>query len=142
MNNYFIYLGGGMKNLTMEKQNGWRLDVKYALEKYECDYKVKCINPVDYYNYQMGLNAYDSDLEVMQFDLHKVKSSNLLIMNFNEPNSLGSMAELAIAYDRGIPIIGLNEDGDMLHAWQYCMCSKIFMDREDMLDYIKHYYLD
>ena len=130
-----------MSNLSMEEQNAWRLDVKYALEKHECDYRVKCINPVDYYNYE-DLSAYDSDLEVMSFDLHKLKNSNLLIMNFNDPNSLGGMSELAIAYDRGIPAIGLNEDNKMLHSWQYCMCSKIFTDREDMLYYIKTYYLD
>ena len=78
----------------------------------------------------------------MQFDLHKVRTSNLIIMNFNNMHSLGSMAELAIAYDRGIPVIGLNETEQQLHPWQYCMCSKIFNNMEDMLDYIKIYYLD
>lgn len=141
MNNYFIYLAGGMSNLSMEEQNEWRNEIRNKLEEYDCDYYVKCINPVDYYD-TYDSTTYDSDLEVMQFDLHKVKKSDLIIMNFNDMKSLGSMAELAIAYDRGIPVIGLNESKQQLHSWQYCMCSKIFNNQENMLQYIKNYYLD
>ena len=141
MNIYSIYLAGGMQNLSIEEQTAWRDDVKQSLEKYECDYKIKCIDPTNYYTYDEE-NTYDSDLEVMQFDLHKLKKSNLVILNFNDPGSLGSMAELAIAYENGIPVIGLNEDEKNLHTWQYFMCSKIFTDREDMLYYIENYYLE
>jgi hypothetical protein len=56
--------------------------------------------------------------------------------------SLGTMAELAIAYEKGIPVIGLNEKEQQLHPWQYCMTSKVFTNMDDMLDYIKRYYLD
>ena len=141
MNIFKFYLAGGMTDLSYEDQNNWRTYVKKKLEGYECDYKIKCINPVDYYNiYDSTL--YDSDLEVMQFDLYNVKTSNLIIMNFNDMKSLGSMAELAIAYERGIPVIGLNEKEQQLHPWQYSMCSKIFNNMDDMLDYIKRYYLN
>ena len=136
-----IYLGGGMSNLSFQDQNKWRTEVKKQLEKHDCDYKVKCINPVDYYN-TFDQTTYDSDLEVMQFDLHKLKNSNLIIMNFNDMYSLGSAMELAIAWDRGIPIIGLNENKQHLHTWQYCMTSKVFDDMDEMLLYIKQYYLD
>ena len=141
MNNYHIYLAGGMSNLSFQEQNGWREKIKKFFEDYECDYRVKCINPVDYYNSFDG-TTYDSDLEVMQFDLHKLKNSDLIIMNFNNMSSLGSMAELAIAWDRGIPVIGLNENEPLLHPWQYCMCSKIFNNLGDVLEYIANYYLD
>lgn len=138
---YKIYLAGGMSNLSMEEQNTWRNKVRDDLEEYECMYWVKCINPVDYYN-TFDSTTYDSDLEVMNFDLHKVKTSDLIILNFNNMKSLGTMAELAIAWDRGIPIVGLNESRQQLHPWQYCMCHKIFNNMDDMLDYIKNYYLD
>ena len=136
-----IYMAGGMSNLSMEEQNTWRNEVKRELENYDCDYKVKCINPVEYYN-TYDSTTYDSDLEVMNFDLHKVKKSDLIILNYNNIQSLGTMAELAIAYDRGIPVIGLNESEQQLHPWQYCMTSKVFNNIEDMLEYIKNYYLD
>lgn len=140
MENFQIYLAGGMSNLTMLEQNIWRIEIKRELENYHFDYNIKCINPVDYYN-TYNSTTYDSDLEVMQFDLHKVKHSNLIIVNFNNMQSLGTMVELAIAWDRGIPIIGLNESEQQLHPWQYCMCSKIFNNKESMLQYIKDYYL-
>ena len=141
METFRIYLAGGMGGLTFKEQNGWRVEVKKALEYCDSYYKVKCINPVDYYN-TFDQTTYDSDLEVMLFDLHKVKTSDLIIMNFNNMYSLGSQSELAIAYDRGIPIIGLNEKEQFLHPWQYAMCSKVFADMEEMLLYIKKYYLD
>lgn len=136
-----IYMAGGMSNLSMAEQNTWRNEVKKELENYDCDYKVKCINPVEYYN-TFDSTTYDSDLEVMNFDLHKVKKSDLIILNFNNMQSLGTMAELAIAYDRGIPVIGLNKNEQQLHPWQYCMTSKVFTNMDDMLEYIKNYYLD
>ena len=78
----------------------------------------------------------------MNFDLYHVKTSNLIIMNFNDMRSIGSAIELAIAHERGIPVIGLNENKQQLHPWQYCACLKIFNNMEDLLDYIKRYYLD
>ena len=136
-NTYKIYLAGAMSNLSMQEQNEWRIKVKKELES--C--VVKCINPVDYYN-SFNNSLYDSDLEVMNFDLYKVKTSDLIILNFNNMYSLGTMAELAIAYDRGIPVIGLNESNQQLHPWQYGMCSKLFNNMEDMIAYIEKYYLD
>lgn len=141
MDTYRIYLAGSMSGMSMEEQNDWRVNVKNELESYACNYKVKCINPVDYYN-TFDSTTYDSDLEVMNFDLHKVKKSDLVILNYNNMQSLGTMAELAIAWDRGIPVIGLNESEQQLHCWQYCMTSKVFNNMDDMLDYIKKYYLD
>lgn len=141
INNYSVYLAGGMTNLPLNEQCDWRVAVKKELESYECDYKVKCINPVAYYN-TFDSSAYDSDMEVMNFDLHKLKKSDLVVMNFNDMYSLGTMAELAIAHEIGIPVIGLNESEQQLHPWQYCFCSKLFNNKEDMLMYIKNYYLD
>ena len=77
----------------------------------------------------------------MELDLHKLRNSNLVIVNFNDIYSLGSMAELAIAYDRCIPIIGLDIDKQELHPWQIEMCNRIFSDIDEMLDYVEDYYL-
>ena len=51
------------------------------------------------------------------------------------------MAEIAIAYDNRIPVIGLNEENIELHPWQIEFCRKIFTDFDLMLDYIEDYYL-
>ena len=77
----------------------------------------------------------------MNFDLNKLRDSNLVIVNFNDMYSLGSMSELAIAYERRIPVIGLDIDKQELHPWQICMCERIFNDIDEMLDYIQDFYL-
>ena len=53
------------------------------------------------------------------------------------------MAEIAIAYEHRIPIIGLvsKENESLLHPWQKEMCSRFFTDIDEMLDYVEDYYL-
>ncbi len=141
MNIFQIYLAGAMQGHDFNTYNCWRKNIKCALENIECDYKVKAINPAEYYNFEDD-STYDSDFEVMNFDLNKLRQSDLVILNFTDPKSLGTMAELGIAYDRGIPVIGLNENGYELHSWHECMCSKIFDNRAEMLHYVRDYYLN
>ena len=142
-NTYFVYLCGGMGKFGKEnfdEGNKWRKYCKQALENYECNYSVTAINPNDYFNF-VDEPQYESQSEVMRLDLHKLRNSNLVIANFNDMYSLGSMSEIAIAYDRGIPVIGLNESNQDLHPWQECMCERIFTDIDEMLDYIQDFYL-
>ena len=144
MKNFQIYLCGGMGKFgkdNFEKSNTWRIYCKNTLENCECDYNVKAINPNDYFNFKEEPPRYVSQREVMELDLHKLRNSDLVIANFNDMYSLGSMAELAIAYDRRIPIVGLDIDKQELHTWQIEMCNRIFSDIQEMLDYVEDYYL-
>lgn len=143
MSTYNIYLSGGMQKFGKEnfnKSNDWRKYCKKTLETCECDYKVKVCNPNDLFNFK-DEPQYETEREVMNLDIHKLRQSDLVIVNFNDKWSLGTMSEIAIAYDRGIPIIGLNESGQKLHGWQVCMCERIFNDIDEMLDYIEDFYL-
>ena len=144
MKDYQIYLAGGMQKFNKEDfaiGNAWREHCKSALENYECDYKVKAINPNIYFSFADKEPKYSSDAEVMRFDLHKVRNSDLIIVNFNDMWSLGTQSEIAIAYDRGVPVIGLDVDNQKLHPWQRCMCERIFDDIDEMIDYIEDFYL-
>ena len=144
MKNFQIYLCGGMGKFEKEnfkESNTWRIYCKNTLENCECDYNVKAINPNDYFNFKEEQPRYVSQREVMELDLHKLRNSDLVIANFNDMYSLGSMAELAIAYDRRIPIVGLDIDKQELHTWQIEMCNRIFSDIQEMLDYVEDYYL-
>jgi nucleoside 2-deoxyribosyltransferase len=143
-NTYFIYLCGGMGKFGKEKFdecNKWRRYCKESLECCECNYNVKAVNPNDYFNFADDPPQYKTQDEVMRLDLHKLRNSNLVVVNFNDMYSLGSMAEISIAYDRGIPVIGLNEDNQNLHPWQECMCERVFNNVDKMLDYIEDFYL-
>lgn len=144
MENYNIYTCGGMGKFgkdNFNKGNDWRVYCKDILENCECDYKVRVCNPNDFFNFLDEPPQYKTQSEVMRLDLHKLRNSDLVIVNFNDMYSLGSMSEMAIAYDRGIPIIGLDVDSQNLHPWQVCMCERIFDDIDEMLDYIEDFYL-
>ncbi len=142
MQTFKIYLAGGMGNLSWEEQTVWRSLVvdTLTLKNKTNDYKyvLDIINPPDYYNF---INKqHDSELEVMKYDLRHVKTSNLIIVNFNDPNSIGTAQELGVAYDRNIPIIGINSNQD-LHPWLICCCDKMFKNVEDCVKYIIDFYL-
>ena len=118
-----VYLSGGMGNLSFEEQSKWRKQVINAILYGDYHYEKKPIffNPVDYYNFTDV--RYKSEREVMQFDLNALRHSDLVIVNFNDPKSLGTCAELAIAYEMKIPIIGINKD-DVLIAISFPRYSK------------------
>ena len=142
MNTKKIYLAGGMSKFgknNYDESDKWRKHCKEILNNRTYKYNLDIVNPNDYFNFK-GV-TYKSQREVMEFDLNKVRNSDLIIVNFNDPQSLGTMAELAIAYEKRIPIIGLNEDRNELHPWQIEMCSRIFDTMGEMLMYVKDYYL-
>ena len=144
MKNFSAYLAGGMGKFGKEefnKSNNWRVFCKNTLEQCECDYKVKVCNPNDYYSFADETPRYKTDREVMEFDLNNVRNSDLIIVNFNDMYSLGTMCEIAIAYEHKIPVIGLDVDNQNLHPWEVEMCNRIFTDMNEMLDYIEDFYL-
>ena len=144
-----IYLAGGMQNLSFEKQLEWRdrfvaktQEIVELSIDYGCDCfvpSVRFINPVRYYNYEH--KKYDTEKEVMNFDTRLVKNSDLLIVNANDPNSIGTSMEIAIAHEHNIPILIFNEKDEDLHPWWIEMSDKIFKDEYDMYNYIVKFYL-
>lgn len=140
MREFKVYLAGAMSGISFEESNAWRKNITRSLNNTYADIKVKCINPNDYYNFKEV--TYDSEREVMEFDLYKVRHSDLVIVNFNHSESRGTMAEIAIAYENKIPIIGLNVNHEKLHPWQIEMSNKIFDDELKITNYISNYYLN
>lgn len=141
---FLIYLAGGMGKFGKEnfdEGNLWRIKCKESLENFEGNYNTRVINPNDYFNFKEDPPTYKTQREIMEFDLNKVRNSDLIIVNFNDMYSLGTMSEIAIAYEKKIPIIGLDTDNQNLHPWQIEMTNRIFSDIDEMLNYIKYYYL-
>lgn len=141
---YRIYLCGGMNKFgkeNFEEGNSWRVYCKKTLEACDSRFIVSVCNPNDYFNFIDEPPAYKTQSEVMKFDLYQLRHSDLVIVNFNDISSLGSMSEIAIAYDRKIPVIGLNSNKQKLHPWQECMCERIFENIDEMLDYVEDFYL-
>lgn len=131
-----------MKNLSLADQLNYRQYIEDSiLESMDiCKDKVYIFNPVKYFNYYEELHS--SEKQILRFEINALKKSDLVIVNFNDVYSLGTMSEIAIAYDHQIPIIGYNKDnGNELHAWQTEMADVIFDNIELLIDYVKNYYL-
>lgn len=143
INRKMIYLCGGMGKFGKERfseANEWRIDINNKIRD-ASNGKISCCNPNDHFNF-LDDKEYSSQREVMEYDLYRVRNSDVIVVNFNDPNSIGSACEMAIAYYKRIPIIGLCEYGENnnLHPWLKCMCNRIFVDREKLILYIvKHY---
>lgn len=136
-----IYLAGAMSGLSFEEQTKWRQKVKDAIlyGGYDYDFSPVFIDPTRYYNFEEI--SHKSEKEVMNFDLNKVRTSDLIVVNFNDPSSLGTMAELAVAYEHRIPIIGMNNSGKILHPWQIEFCNRICDDMYELVSHIVEFYL-
>lgn len=136
-----IYLSGAMGSLSFEEQSKWRQQVINAIKyNYECEKKPIFFNPVDYYNFEEV--RYKTQREVMNFDLNGLRNSDLVIVNFNDPSSLGTCAELAIAYDMKIPIVGINKDSKELHPWLECFCDRMCESIKEAVEYVVEFYLN
>ncbi|MBQ8721958.1 MAG: nucleoside 2-deoxyribosyltransferase [Paludibacteraceae bacterium] len=143
MKNFQIYLAGGMSKFDKDKfdeGNNWRVVLKNVFENNE-KMNVTVINPNDYFNFKDNPPQYRSQREVMEFDLNKVRNSDLIIINYNDMYSLGTMAELAIAYEHRIPVIGLDEQKQELYPWQVEMTNRIFDNIQELIEYVKCFYL-
>lgn len=136
-----IFMSGAMGSISYEEQTQWRQKIINAIKyNYECEKKPIFFNPVNYFNYEEV--RYKSQREVMNFDLNALKKSDLILVNFNDPSSLGTCAELATAYNMKIPIVGINEEGKKLHPWLESFCDRICESIREAVEYVVEFYLN
>lgn len=136
-----IYLSGGMGNLSFEEQSKWRSQVQDAIKfNHHCEKKPIFFNPVKYYNFEEV--RHKSEREAMEFDLNALRNSDLIIVNFNDPKSLGTCAELAIAYNMRIPVIGINKNRVELHPWLSEFTTRMCDDIREAVEHIVDFYLN
>ena len=128
-----VYLSGAMSDIPKNDSTVWRHYVKVQLPE------LSFFNPWDHWDFDME-NV--EEREAMNFDLWQLRRSDLVVVNFNYVKSLGTMAELAIAYDRGIPILGIATGNDPLHPWQTSMCQKLFSDVDSCIEYLREHYVE
>ena len=90
-------------------------DQAKTLFELKTDVAIHCINPVNFYNFEMDKSTY-TEREVKEFDLYQVKNSNLVLVNLDYPNSIGTALELECASRFwNIPVIGFGTE--INHPW-------------------------
>ena len=139
-----VYISGAITGLKSKEEVDYRYTIKKRLENgndmHGYKQKVCVFNPIEFFNYIEEKN-YISEKQVMNYELDKLRKSDLVIVDFKNHKSLGTMSEMSIAYERRIPIIGLNQNSYDLHPWQKEMCDLIFYNYNQLISYIIEYYL-
>lgn len=137
-----IYLAGGMGNLSEEEQTKWRRQVKDAIVfgDFDCEKKAVFCDPTQYYSFFK--KEQKTQREIFEYDLYNVRKSDLIIVNFNDKNSIGTAMELAIAKEHKIPVIGLNKDNKELHPWLTECCTRICDNMRELVTHVVGFYLN
>lgn len=140
-----IYLSGGVTNLPVDEKTKWRWNFQNKLNKAAGIYRnviyptPKYFDPCDYYDIED--KNYDSEYEVFEFYLSRLRDSNLVVVNFNDPKSIGTAMELILAKEFHIPVIGINEKHTELHPWLAKCCIKICSSIDEAVKYIRDFFI-
>lgn len=123
-----VFLSGGMSGLSHEEMTGWRNIAKLALDYWGA----KVISPPDYF--VMNGEA-SNEKEAFIFDTHCVKKCDVLIVNMNKPDSIGTAQEVMLAYEYKKPIVMIarKDKWDSIHPWYKIEATSVFFyeDYED-----------
>ena len=136
-----VYLSGGMSELSLEEQTKWRNKVQNAIKygDFDLNKNVVFFDPTQYFS--IFTSEHKSEREAMNFDLYNLRKSDLVIVNFNAPKSIGTAMELMLAKELNIPIVGLNKDGVELHPWLIECTDRMCTDMKELVNYIVDFYL-
>jgi nucleoside 2-deoxyribosyltransferase len=130
-----------MSGLSFEEQTKWRRRFQDAIKYGGFDLNKNPIffDPTMYYS--LFEKQHKSEREVFEFDLNALRKSDLVIVNFNVPQSIGTAMELMLANELHIPIIGYNKNDFELHPWLECCCSRICDSFEELVTHVADFYL-
>ena len=140
-----IYEAGKMSGLSFDEMNNWRQDLKLQLQLAAeiSGYQIQVINPVDYFNFEE--KRYQSESEVMEYDLSHVITSDVTIVNLNGlSTSDGTKIELHDArYHNKIPVIAFGDRKlyENLHPWIKENITRVEERIEDVVRYIQEFYM-
>lgn len=133
----YIYLSGGMSNLSLDEQLSWRIKFQHLADSFVSEYHIECFIPPYYYNYEDRMP--ETEREAFEYDLYRVRHSDVVVVNFNVPKSIGTAYEIAVARENRIPIVGINTTNEELHPWLVESCLKVFPSIESAAKYVEEY---
>lgn len=140
-----IYLAGKMNGLTYQEMGLWRQEIenKFLIQSMLTNYTVMVLNPVKLYNFEEV--KHQSEKEIMNYDISHVVTSDIIIVNLDGlATSDGSKIEIYEAnYNRKIPVIsfGDKELYNNLHPWLKECITRVEKNIEDVVDYIRDFYM-
>ena len=142
MENIRIYLSGAMSGISLEEQTKWRMKLKDAILYSDFEYVNKPIFFDPTQKYSCFENYHKSEREAFEYDLDYLRKSDLIVVNFNKPDSLGTAMELMLGKELHIPIIGLNQNNEQIHPWLELCCTRICDNFKELVEHIVNFYLN
>ena len=137
-----MYLSGGMTGLTLEEQTKWREQFYNSIKYGDYDYVKKPIFFDPTQKYSIFDKEYKNEREAFEYDLYNLRNSDVLIVNFNAPNSIGTAMELMLAKELKIPVIGLNKNKNDLHPWLLECCTRVCDNMREVVHHVVDFYLN
>ena len=139
-----VYLAGKMSGLTHEEMSEWRTKATNLLIDACCNTYTRVIvnNPVEYYNFEEPIHQ--SEKEVMDFDLHLVQQSDVVLVNLDGlDSSIGTSIELYACSKMGIPVIAFGSDKNYwaVHPWVSTCISRKEDSLEGAVNYLRDFYM-
>lgn len=102
------------------------------------DYKIKIINPLDFFTYSEV--KHQSDTQVKQYYMDQILHSRLVLCNLDHTRtSPGTAQELQFAVDNKIPVISFSTEDDV-YPWLKVDSQVVFSSMLQAIDYIIDYY--
>jgi nucleoside 2-deoxyribosyltransferase len=134
------YLAGRMSGLTFEQMNSWR-EKTTKLLKEKSDNTIHTENPCHYYSFELEPSTY-TEKEVKEFDLFLVKNCDIVLVNLNFADSIGTAIETHMAHDVwDIPVIAVKSKNNISHPWIDLSVTKFCETIEEAVDHIVEFYL-
>jgi nucleoside 2-deoxyribosyltransferase len=131
-----IYLAGKMSGLTFEEMNKWRSKASELFKLYK---DVHIENPCHYYNFELDKSTY-TEIEVKEFDLWLVKNCDIVLVNLDHPDSIGTAIEIHEAHNNwNKPVIGFGTTKN--HPWIELCITKRCDTLMDAVTHIVNFYL-
>lgn len=144
LKNIKIYTAGKMTGLRLKEQMQWRSElcnsIRELIDPSLCKVEVFC--PPLYYND----NNFQSDNEVMEYDLARMKSSDIVVVNLdNLKTSIGTIMELATAKEHNMSggkhifVIGIGEKEEQ-HPWVRCCVHRFVSGTKEAAEFINEFF--
>lgn len=138
-----IYLSGAMSGLSFEEMSKWRNRIMDAIRygDYHLEKKPIFFNPTQYYSFDA--NNYNSEKEIMEFDLYNLRNSDLVIVNFDNGGlkSIGTAMELMLAKELHIPVVAFG-GGENIHPWVSECCTRICNNMKEAVEHTIEFYMN
>jgi len=138
MNKIKIYLAGKMSRLSFENMNSWREIATKIFHYYSEEIHIE--NPCKYYNPVTHKGTY-TEKEAKEFDLYLVKNCDVVLVNLDFSDSIGTAIECHEGHDNwSKPVVGFGTREDV-HPWLLLSLTKRCETMEDAIDHILSFYI-